>query len=40
MSKIIPYHLKGKFMEEFDIANSERLPHITKIEEFLNENVK
>lgn len=39
VSKVIPYHLKEKYLEEFDVVNSTELPHITKIETFLNDNL-
>lgn len=36
--KIIPYSLKEKYLNEFDILNSTTIPDISDIERFLNEN--
>lgn len=38
VSKVIPYHLKEKFLEEFDVLNSPSLPLMLDIEKFLENN--
>lgn len=38
VSKVIPYSLKEKYMEEFNVLNSPSLPNILLIEKFLEKN--
>ena len=39
-SRVIPYHLKEKFQNEFDISNSPTFPSMSDIDNFLEVNVK
>jgi len=37
-SRIIPFHLKEKFINEFNVLNSTMLPNISSVEQFLINN--